>query len=380
MDNLRYWLGFNVVRGIGPVRLRALLDIFGDVCTAWEAPQSALEEAGLDRRSLRNLLKARRQVDLDCLLRKVVAEDVQVFTWEDDDYPSLLWEIDNSPPVIFVKGTLTPADDWAVGMVGTRKLTAYGKEMARRLSGDLARNEITVVSGLARGIDGVAHRAALAAGGRTIAVLGCGVDQVYPPEHRNLAQEISANGALISDYPLGTPPEGKNFPPRNRLISGLSLGVVVIEAGERSGALITADFAAEQGREVFALPGNVLSPASKGCNRLLKDGAAVVTEVEDILETLHLTQVVEKKVARQLLPDNATEASIFDQLSSTPTHVDALSRQVELSIEKVSSTLALMELKGLVRRVGPMRYVAAHESRVEYKVLPAADQTEPESA
>ncbi|HEY90057.1 MAG TPA: DNA-protecting protein DprA [Thermoflexia bacterium] len=371
MDNLRYWLGFNVVRGIGPVRLRALIERFGDVRAAWEAPQSALQEAKLDRRSLRNLLKARRQVDLDQLLRKVEVEGVQVFTWESADYPSLLWEIDDAPPVLFVKGTLTPADEWAVAMVGTRKSTVYGKELAQRLAGDLARNEITVVSGLARGIDGIAHRAALVAGGRTLAVLGCGVDHIYPPEHRRLAQDIIANGALISDYPLGTPPEGKNFPPRNRIISGLSLGVVVIEAGERSGALITADFAAEQGREVFALPGNVLSPASKGCNRLLKDGAAVVTEVQDILETLHLNQVVEKKVARQLLPSNATETLIFENLSTTPTHVDALSREIDLPVETVSSTLVMMELKGLVRQAGPMRYVSAHESRVEYEITPA---------
>ncbi|MEA3308622.1 MAG: DNA-processing protein DprA [Chloroflexota bacterium] len=380
MDNLRYWLGFNTVRGIGPVRLRVLLERFGDVRAAWEAPQSALREAKLDRRSLRNLLKARRQVDLDFLMRKVNEEGVQVFTWKSDGYPPLLREIDNAPPVIFVKGTLTPADDWAVAMVGTRKSTAYGKELAQRLAGDLARNEITVVSGLARGIDGISHRAALEAGGRTIAVLGCGVDRIYPPEHRHLAAAIVANGALISDYPLGTPPEGKNFPPRNRIISGLSLGVVVIEAGERSGALITADFAAEQGREVFALPGNALSPASKGCNRLLKDGAAVVTEVQDILETLHLNQVAEKQVARQLLPGNATEVLIFNQLSSTPTHVDALSREIDLSIETISGTLVMMELKGLVRQVAPLRYVSAHESRVEYEVTPKMAAEDKEAA
>ncbi len=373
MDNLRYWLGFNLVRGIGPVRLRSLLNIFGNVRAAWEAPRDALRDAPLDRRAFRNLLKVRREVDLAQVLQKVEAVDAHVLTWESADYPELLQQISDPPPVLFVKGELTPSDEWAVAMVGTRKATAYGKEVARQVAGELARNHVTVVSGMARGIDGVAHQAALEAGGRTIAVFGCGVDQIYPPEHRQLAQDIIENGALISDYPLGTEPEGKNFPPRNRIISGLSTGAVVVEAGLRSGALITADFAADQGREVFAVPGNIFSPASKGCNRLLRDGAHVVTEARDVLETLHLDQLAEKQVARAVLPENATEATIFDQLSHEPSHVDDIARSIDLPIEDVSSTLVMMELKGMVRQVGALQYVIARESEVEYEINPPSE-------
>jgi DNA processing protein len=373
MDDLRYWLGFNLVRGIGPVRLRSLLNIFGDVRTAWDAPKAALREAPLDRRAFRNLLKVRREVDLDQVLRRVVENGAHVLTWESPNYPDLLQQISDPPPVLFVKGELTPSDEWAVAMVGTRKATAYGKEVARQVAGELARNHVTVVSGMARGIDGIAHRAALEAGSRTIAVLGCGVDRVYPPEHRELAQQIAENGALISDYPMGTAPEGKNFPPRNRIISGLSRGTIVVEAGLRSGALITADFAADQGREVFAVPGNIFSPASKGCNRLLRDGAHVVTEARDILETLHLDQLAEKQVARAVLPEDATEATIFDQLSHEPSHVDDIARSIDLPVEDVSSTLVMMELKGMVRQVGTLQYVIAREAGVEYEIEPTPE-------
>ena len=267
MDTLRYWLGFNLVRGIGPVRLRMLLDFFGDIQSAWEAPERALHDVKLDRRSLRNFLKLRHQVDLDEVLRQVERAGAQVLTWDTPDYPALLRQIDGAPPVLFVRGTLTPADEWSVAMVGTRKATVYGREVAHRLAIDLVQNRVTLVSGLARGIDSIVHKAALEAGGRTLAVLGSGVDYIYPAEHRKLAEAIVENGALISDYPLGTRPEAANFPARNRIISGLSLGVVVVEAGMKSGALITADFALDHGRDVFAVPGSILSPASAGCNR-----------------------------------------------------------------------------------------------------------------
>ncbi len=372
MDHLRYWVGFNLVRGIGPRRLRGLLEIFGNVKSAWEAPEHALREADLDKRSLRNLLKVRRQVDLDQVLTRIQKANVQLSTWQSTDYPPLLSQLLDAPPLLFMRGEITPADEWAVAIVGTRKATVYGREVAHRLATDLARNGVTIVSGMARGIDGIAHKAALEAGGRTIAVLGCGVDRVYPPEHKRLARRIAENGALVSDYPLGTPPEGSNFPPRNRIISGLSLGVIVIEAGLRSGALITADFAADQGRDVFAVPGSILSPASAGCNRLLRDGAHVVTEARDVLETLHLDQVSEQQVAREVLPANATEAAIWDQLSASPQHIDVIARAAALSAEEVSSALVMMELKGMTRQVGTLQYVRAHEAREPYVTDAAA--------
>jgi DNA processing protein len=368
MSDLRYWVGFNIVRGIGPLRLRALLDYFGDVERAWHGPVEALQNAGLDRRSLENLLTARANLDLERELERIAEAGAQVLTWESSLYPRLLLEIPAPPPVLYVKGELTAEDAWAVAVVGTRRASPYGREAARQLSAALARSGITIVSGLARGIDGEAHRAALQAGGRTIAVLGCGVDQIYPPEHRKLATQIVERGALVSDYPLGTPPEGRNFPPRNRIISGLSLGVLVVEAGKSSGALITADYAAEQGREVFAVPGNVFTHGSAGTNALIQEGAKLVLKPEDILEELNLTMVIEQTEARQVLPADETEASLLTYLSAEPTHVDELRQQVDLPIAQVTSTLAMMELKGMVRQVSGMKYVVARERGAEYVV------------
>jgi DNA processing protein len=368
MSDLGYWIGFNIVRGIGPVRLRALLDHLGDIERAWRAPSRELRQAGLDRRSLENLLAARAELDLDREVERVAAAGARVLTWEDPAYPRLLREIPAPPPVLYIKGTLTEEDAWAIAVVGTRRASAYGREVTRTLTRTLARSGITIVSGLARGIDAVGHRTALEVGGRTIAVLGCGIDRMYPPEHRKLAQEIVAHGALVSDYPLGTEPEGRNFPPRNRIISGLSLGVLITEAGKGSGALITADFAAEQGRDVFAVPGSIAMRGSAGTNALIQDGAKVVLTPADILEELNLTMVAEHVEARQVLPADETEAALLERLSAEPTHVDELQQQLELPISQVTSTLALMELKGLVRQVGGMKYVVAREPGVAYVV------------
>ncbi|MGD8966066.1 MAG: DNA-processing protein DprA [Anaerolineae bacterium] len=366
MSDLRYWVGFNRVRGIGPLRLRALLDTYGSIELAWHASAEQLSKVGLDSRSAKNLVQARSELDLDREMERIDAVGAHVLNWESPDYPRLLLQTNAPPPVLYVKGELREEDAWAVAVVGTRRASTYGREVTRRLAGALARNGITVVSGLARGIDGVAHRAALEAGGRTIAVFGCGIDHIYPAEHRKLAAQVATNGALVSDYPLGTRPEGRNFPPRNRIISGLSLGVLVTNAGKSSGALITAEFAAEQGRDVFAVPGSILTQGSIGTNRLIQDGAKLVTGAEDILEELNLMMVAEQTQARQVLPEDETEAALLNHLSAEPTHVDELQQQVDLPISQVTSTLALMELKGMVRQVGGMKYVVAHEPGVAY--------------
>ncbi len=264
MEPLAYWIGFNKVRGIGPARLRALLDAFGSIEAAWLAPADALREVGLDRRSLANLVQARGELDLTAEVARAASAGADILTWDDPRYPERLMAINDPPPVLYIRGDLRPDDDWAVAMVGTRHATAYGKEAARLIATDLARAGATVVSGLARGIDAVVHRAALEAGGRTLAVLGSGVDIIYPWENLKLSQEIAAHGAVISEYPLGTQPEASNFPPRNRIISGLSRGVVVVEAGEQSGALITAGYAADQGRERLCRAGEHLSARLHG--------------------------------------------------------------------------------------------------------------------
>jgi len=367
MDRKAYWVGFNMVKGIGAVRMQALLDHFGDPSIAWQAPIDALAAAGLSARIIENLLQVRSRVQLPEYLEKLARLDIQVLTCEDESYPSRLKEIDQPPPVLYVRGTLLPEDTWAVAIVGTRRITSYGRQVADEMACFLAQNGVTVVSGLARGVDAVAHDAALKAGGRTIAVLGCGVDRVYPPEHARLAERLMAQGALVSDYAPGTPPDGVNFPPRNRIISGLSLATVVVEAGEESGALITATFAAEQGREVFAVPGNITAPQSKGANRLIQDGARPLLKPQDLLEALQLTQVSEHKAARTALPPaDETEARLLKTITLEPLHIDEIREMLALPIEKVSATLALMELKGMVRQVGGMRYMAVRESQADY--------------
>jgi DNA processing protein len=240
--------------------------------------------------------------------------------------------------------------------------------VTEELASFLASNGITVVSGLARGVDAVAHQAALKAGGRTIGILGSGVDVIYPPEHTKLAEQMMERGAVISDYAPGTPPDASNFPPRNRIISGLSLAVVVIEAGETSGALITAEFAAEQGREIFAVPGSILAPQSKGTNKLIQNGAQPLLNVNDIMQALDFTRIGEYKSARKVLPTDETETRLLNVLGPEPLHVDEIRNQLDMPIERVSATLALMELKGMVRQVGGMNYVAVREEQGEYKI------------
>jgi DNA processing protein len=246
-----------------------------------------------------------------------------------------------------------------VAIVGTRNVTPYGREVTHRLVSDLVRHNVTIVSGLARGVDGLAHRAALDAGGRTIAVFACGVDIIYPSEHRRLAEEIVASGALVSEYPTGAAPEAGNFPARNRIIAGLTLGTVVIEAGARSGALITAQRALEQNREVFAVPGSIFAPRSIGTNRLIRDcGAKLVLSAEDVLDELNLQRVPQQLEMRQLLPENETESRLLALLSPEPQHIDALTRQSTLAASEVSAALAIMELKGMARHIGGMQYVS----------------------
>jgi DNA processing protein len=374
MTALKYWLGFNYISGIGPAKVQALLGYFGSLDRAWLATESQLQEIGFDNRTIQSFLEARSKLDLDEYLKKVEGSNVRVLTWEDEDYPVSLREIPAAPPVLFLRGQMEPIDQWSIAVVGTRRLSAYGRLMTRDLVSGLAQNGITIISGLARGIDGIAHKTALEQGGRTIAVLGCGIDKVYPPEHRELAHEIvNGRGAILSDYALGTEPDSKHFPARNRLISGLSLGVLVIEAGEKSGALITAKFAVEQDRDVFAVPGNINSPVSIGPNRLIQQGAKLVMRIEDILEELNLRMIAEKAAAQVILPDSPEEASLLTSLSSQPLHIDELGRLTGLPSSIVSSTLTLMELKGMVQQVGGMNYVRIREPDLIYDTGPTEE-------
>jgi len=367
-DPHAYWVAFSLVKGIGSVRFQGLLDYFGDPQIAWYAPADALRAAGLGGKIIENLIQVRTSVSPDKVWDRIQTQGISVITWEDAIYPQRLKEIDQQPPVLYLRGELHPEDAWAVAVVGTRRITPYGRQVAEEIAATLARSGVTVISGLARGVDAVAHQAALTAGGRSLAVLGSGVDRIYPPEHRRLAEQMISQGALLSDYPPGTPPDAANFPPRNRLISGLSLAVVVVEAGKTSGALITAAFAADQGREVFAVPGNINAPHSQGTNRLIRDGARPLLDPQEILETLELTMVTEQRAARVILPTDAVEARLFETLSREPLHIDEIRARTDLPIDKVTAALAMMELKGMVRQVGGMNYVALREASEEYNI------------
>ncbi|MGF1503544.1 MAG: DNA-protecting protein DprA [Chloroflexi bacterium] len=357
----QYWVGFSYVKGIGPTRVRQLLAYFGSLEEAWHAGRDALQEAGLDKRALKSLLETRPRLNTAGELARLDKLGIAVLTWEDEDYPPLLAElraIDHAPPVIYMRGTLTQRDQWALAVVGTRRISAYGRQVTRTLVGDIARGGVTVISGMAKGIDAEAHQAALEAGARTIAVLPCGMDTIYPPEHRGLATQIVQQGAVLTQFPLGTKPEAGNFPPRNRTLSGLARGVLVIEAGHKSGALITANHALEQGREVFAVPGNITMRNSDGTNRLIRDGAHPVTEAHDVLEVLDMDRVEQHISAQQALPPMSDiEQTINDVLSFEPTHVDEIVQASGLPTNQVTSTLTMLVLKGLAQEVDTMVYV-----------------------
>ena len=366
MNDKRYWVGFTLIKGIGAVRLQALIHHFGDLESAWTAASADLAKAGLGAKLIERFIQAREKVDLEKIWEQIARQGIKILTWEDEAYPSRLREIDQPPPVLYIRGEYLPEDVFAVALVGTRRVTPYGRQITEEIAAFLAANGMTVVSGLARGVDVIAHTVALKAGGRTLGILGSGVDKIYPPEHRALAEQMMERGAIISDYAPGTPPDASNFPPRNRIISGLSLAVVVIEAGETSGALITAEFAAEQGREVFAVPGSILAPQSKGTNKLIQQGALPLLNASDLMQALNLTRVGEQKAARRALPADAVEAQLLSVLGEQPIHVDELRNQTGLPIEKVSATLTLMELKGMVRQVGGMHYVSVREDQGDY--------------
>ena len=358
-SDVRYWLGLHLIPGVGAARIGRLLDHFGSPRAAWNATDADLRAAGLPADVVATFVVRRAEIHLDDELDKLARFDVHALTLADPAYPRLLRHITSPPPVLYVRGELRPDDDLAIGVVGTRRATAYGHDMARRFAGELAAAGVTVVSGLARGIDTTAHRAALDAGGRTVAVFACGLDTIYPPQNRALAEQIAASGALVSEYPLGARPDARNFPVRNRIISGLSRGVAIIEAPIRSGALITATFAGEQGREVFAVPGSALSAASTGCHQLIRDGATLASDAADILTALHVEAAQEHAQTRLSLPATDAERILLALVGAESRHIDELCHESGLPIHETSGTLLGLELKGLVRQIGAQYYVRA---------------------
>lgn len=359
----REWLALRSVRGVGNVSFRMLLERFDSPQAVFAASVARLTDAGFQPAVARAIVSFDQWGAVDAELEQIVRAGVRLVTQADSEYPKNLTHIHDPPPFVYIRGSLEPQDQVAVAIVGARSASPYGRDVTRQLARDLAHRRVTVVSGLARGIDAEAHRAALEAGGRTIGVLGSGLDVLYPSEHRRLAQDMTQHGAVISEFALGSQPEAGNFPYRNRVISGLSLGTVVIEATEKSGSLITARCALEQNREVFAVPGHITASRSRGPHDLIKQGAKLVEGVEDIL--VEIAPAVPARAEAQdgtgavsgqpglsaiaaLEPDEELLVKLFD---GEPLHVNVLIARSGLGPARVLEVLLGLELKGMVSQL-----------------------------
>jgi DNA processing protein len=385
MNEKLYWLALNMVPGVGPITYRNLVARFHDPEQVFAASARELASiAGIGEKTIRAIKEfpAARMAAEE--LKKVEDLGGGILTFRDQGYPKNLLQIYDPPPLLYVRGELEQGDPPMIAMVGSRRGSFYGRTVTKRISKELSAAGVTVVSGMARGIDTSAHLGALEAGKGTVAVFGCGIDVIYPPENKKLFFDIIAHGAVISEFPLSTPPEGKNFPRRNRIISGVSLGVVIVEATADSGSLITAAHALEQGREVFAVPGNVGMATSKGTHNLIKQGAKLVEEAQDILTeilpqygstphggTIKKDDLLTPKVApwpKGPLTKGSPSASapavlsdaednIFQLLSHTPLHIDEISRMSQMEIRRVSTILLELELKGVISQLGGKMFV-----------------------
>lgn len=364
-DDLRHLMALAMVPGVGPITCRSLLEHFGSAGNVLRARIPALREVeGVGPKLASKIAAARQEFDPEVELAECRHRGVRPIPWGDPDYPAALRDIPDPPIILYTKGTLRPEDHLAIALVGSRRCTPYGMRIAERLAASLARVGLTVVSGLARGIDAAAHRGALKAGGRTIAVTANGLSEIYPPEHEDLAEEIAGAGAVVSEMPMRVSPLAEHFPRRNRIISGLCLGVVIVEAAPRSGSLVTARHAMEQNREVFAVPGPVDSLSSRGCHGLIRDGARLVETVEDILEELG-PLVREIKPADGATPVrhpaelklNDLERSILGCLDDLPKPVDQVIGLTGLGASQVMATLSVLEMRKLIKRAPGNQFV-----------------------
>jgi DNA processing protein len=373
MEQILYWLALKQVSGVGAVLYKRLIEVFKTPEAVFSADEEALWAVeGISESVAKNILTFH---DFDAAkkeIEKIAKEEVTLLTLNHPDYPSRLLTIYDPPPILYRKQKTTNSDPYPIAMVGTRNMTSYGKMVTERIAGELARVGITIVSGFARGIDATAHRAAIAAGGRTVAVLGCGIDVIYPKEHRKLYDEILDNGVIFSEFPMGAHPEPRYFPQRNRIISGLSLGCVVCEASLKSGSLITARFALEHGREVFAVPGSIFSETSKGVHYLMQSGAKIVTDMQDILKELmpqlksfspqgwaiSAAEAMPPPAPEKVLPAlDEEEEKLYRILSLEPKQINTIIEESAFSASVVSYCLLGLELKGVVRQLGGQFFV-----------------------
>lgn len=363
MEDFKYWLWLSSIDDVGPVRARILLEKFKNPEAIWNAGMRQLSLVeGIGEKIAEKIIASKNENILNKSIEKVKKYNAKIVTLHDNDYPELLKNIHAAPIFLYAKGELV-YNEAAVAIVGSRNATQYGLRTAYDMAFQLARKGITVVSGMARGIDAAAHKGALDAGGRTIAVLGCGLDIVYPYENRDLMDRIIKSGAVVTEYPIGTDPEPKHFPRRNRIISGISLGVLVVEASQKSGSLITADFALEQNREVFAVPGQIGIKASSGTNGLIKQGAKMVTCIEDILEELNVGSVENIRYEAEQVEElnlSDDENIIYSSLSNIPIHLESLLKTSGFSISKMNTIFTLLELKGLVKQLPGKQFVKSN--------------------
>lgn len=360
MNNIPYLLALHSIDGLGPIRLRAVLEYFKDPKLAWEADVGEIKKIGIPQNTVQLLADTRKKLEPESYAQKISDRGIKWITVFDDGYPKLLSQIYDPPIVLYYKGDFSSApgsagskNNDAIAVVGTRKMTGYGKVVTEQFTKGLVSAGLTIVSGLARGVDSQAHLVAVSENGRTIAVLGGGLNNIFPPENRGLAAKIADGfGAVISEFPPDYPSLPGNFPARNRIISGLSLGVVVIEAAEDSGSLITARLALEQGREVFAVPGPVTSDLSKGPVDLIKQGAMAVFSPDEVLEELGIGKVISDK--GKVISENLSEEEerVLGVLENENRHIDEIGRELKFAAPKISALLLKMEISGLVQSVG----------------------------
>lgn len=359
MQERDYIIGLRHIPGLGAKTISNLVRGFGSAKDLWQASRKELlGRTGQTEFFVDNFLKHRGAIHLEELLNGLALKQIKTVTILDQEYPANLKLIYDPPPVLFYQGQWQVNDTYAFGIVGSRKTTVYGQRVAEQFGRELASAGIVVVSGMARGVDTFAHRGCLEAAGRTIAVLGSGIDVIYPRENINLAHNIKEKGVLVTEFIPGTPPLAGNFPARNRIIAGLSLGILVVEAAAKSGALITADFALENGRDVFAIPGPISSLNSKGTNNLIKQGAKLIDQVGDILEELGLgTRALPETNGETLVNLSSDEQTLYDYLSWTPLRVEELVLQTKWVPSKVQTVLTLLELHGLIVQVPGRQFV-----------------------
>lgn len=359
MTDAEAYIALNMVPRIGPVRVRRLLEAFGSPAAILRAPLGRLQEVeGVGPEASKSLREWESHVDLAGELALVKEVGARVLTLASPSYPALLREIHDPPTVLYLFGDVLERDRHAIGVIGTRKPSHYATDCAKKISYQLAYSGVTVVSGLARGVDTAAHQAALAAKGRTIAVLGSGLLEIYPPENKTLAEKIATSGAVMSEFSMRIPADRQTFPMRNRIISGCSFGVLVVEAGERSGALISANQAGEQGRSIYAVPGRIDNPGAMGSNRLIQQGAKLITGAGDILDDMGLLFAEKPELQRPPPPELVgNEEGIYAALGDDETHIDVLTERCGLPSYLVASTLLALEMKKLVRQLPGSRFI-----------------------